>query len=205
MGVIVGRGIAANLVSRMLTCEEFVPFVAAAHPLTAQAHVSAGELAREHFLIPRGASESAEVVREALFDAGATMPSREHFAFPDCSTRTLISLVCQGNDIGLVAQRSTGLLAQFGGAALPCPERLIALPLSLVAREATLSRGTTILVYLITGQINHVIPIDTRATFVKMHLLEKPRDVSQRRVRRNLIDILSSVVNDLFPIVECNF
>ena len=142
MGVVVGRGIAANLASRMLTLEEFVPFAATSHPLAAEPQVSAAELAREHFLIPRGATESADMVREALFDAGATMPARERFAFPDCSARTLISLVCQGNDVGVIARRSTGLLARFGGAVLPCPGCHIKLPLTLVARETTLSRST---------------------------------------------------------------
>lgn len=141
MGVVVGRGITHGLSSRMLIREEFVPFTASAHPLVGAAHVSVDDLARQHFLIPRGAEESADLVREALFDAGAAMPTRAHFAFPDCSARTLISLVCQGNDVGIIARRSAGLVAQLGGAVLPCDPGLIALPLSLVAREGAPARG----------------------------------------------------------------
>ena len=141
MGVVIGRGLASNLAARKLISEEFIPFAARLHPLAQQPCASADALSREHFLIPRGATESTDEVRAAFFDAGATMPTQAHFASPDCSARTLIGLVCQGSDVGIIARRSAELVNQYGGAVLTCPDLHIELPLSLVTREGAPNRG----------------------------------------------------------------
>ncbi len=135
VGIVVGRGLGSSLYSRELLREEFVPFASARHRLASRESVGADELARERFLVPRGSSESVDAIREALFDAGATMPPRSRFSSPDCTPRTLIGLVCQGEGIGMIARRFTGYVHRQGGVVLATPPGMVRIPLALVARE----------------------------------------------------------------------
>ncbi|MBM6998677.1 LysR family transcriptional regulator [bacterium] len=140
LGVVVGRGVGADLLAREVLREEFVPFASARHPLASRETVGVDEVARERFLLPRGSSESVDAVREALFDAGAVMPVREAFSAPACSPRTLIGLVCSQDDaIGMIARRAASLVGAASGVVLRTPPGLVRMPLALVMRAS--SRG----------------------------------------------------------------
>lgn len=138
LGVVVGRGLGADLRSRRLAEVDFVPFCSPSHPLALLPEVGAADLAEQVFLLPRGASESVAGVRACLFDAGAPMPARSQFSAPDCNLRTLVELVCKGADgVGIIARGSEGAVRACGGVVLPAAPGLIRLPLSAVARPVS--------------------------------------------------------------------
>lgn len=118
VAVVAGRADCRRFRVRMLAKRRFVPFVGSAHPLAHRDRVFVADLAREQFIIPRGATASMAEICEAFYEAGAEVPAPEQFCVPDCSPQLMMEQVYRGDGVAFMRDSNLDRIDPERGKAL---------------------------------------------------------------------------------------